>query len=128
MMNTAILLLQISAKGKEVGNLDPLGIGMAFIGMGVVFLSLLMLYLMFLNITKILFAKERRKHPQGQTKKVEPMTEEVNAAIALALHLHLAEKHDQENLVLTINRAAKMYSPWSSKIYGLRQYPVKSKG
>lgn len=49
--------------------------------------------------------------------------DEINATIALAIHLHFSEKHDRESAVLTINRVAKLYSPWSSKIYGLRKSP-----
>jgi hypothetical protein len=48
---------------------------------------------------------------------------EVFVAIAMALHLLESELHDAENTILTINRAAKLYSPWSSKIYGLRRCP-----
>ncbi|MDE6651203.1 MAG: OadG family protein, partial [Paramuribaculum sp.] len=44
------------------------------------------------------------------------------AAIVMALHEHL-DAHDQENTILTINKVKKAYSPWSSKIYGLREVP-----
>ena len=44
------------------------------------------------------------------------------AAIVMALHEHL-NAHDQENTILTINKVKKAYSPWSSKIYGLRELP-----
>ena len=47
---------------------------------------------------------------------------EVNAAIAMALHLYYSEMHDKEDTVLTINQTSRTYSPWSSKIYGLRQF------
>lgn len=45
-------------------------------------------------------------------------TGEVAAAISMGIHLYLSEQHDNENAVLTIKQARKMYSPWSSKIYG----------
>ena len=48
---------------------------------------------------------------------------EVNAAIAMALYLYSGEIHDQENPVLTMVRVSRTYSPWSSKIYGLRKLP-----
>ena len=44
------------------------------------------------------------------------------AAIVMALHEHL-DAHDQENTVLTINKVKRAYSPWSSKIYSLRELP-----
>ena len=41
----------------------------------------------------------------------------------MAIHLYYSEMHDKENTVLTIDKVSKTYSPWSSKIYGLRQHP-----
>jgi Na+-transporting methylmalonyl-CoA/oxaloacetate decarboxylase gamma subunit len=49
--------------------------------------------------------------------------DEVHAVIALALHFYENDLHDTQNAVLTINRVAKFYSPWSSKIYGLSKNP-----
>jgi hypothetical protein len=49
--------------------------------------------------------------------------EEIAVAMATAIHLFTQEVHDDENYVLTIKRIEKPYSPWSSKIYGLRVWP-----
>ncbi|MBN1632938.1 MAG: hypothetical protein JW917_02085 [Ignavibacteria bacterium] len=49
--------------------------------------------------------------------------DEIAVAIATAIHLFTQEVHDDEKYVLTINRIQKPYSPWSSKIYGLRVWP-----
>ena len=48
---------------------------------------------------------------------------EINAVIAAAINLYVQEYHDFENMALTIKRIDKYYSPWSSKIYGLRKWP-----
>jgi hypothetical protein len=48
---------------------------------------------------------------------------EIYAAIAMALHEISNDAHDNESMVLTIARAHNAYSPWSSKIYGLREMP-----
>jgi hypothetical protein len=53
------------------------------------------------------------------------MSGEVNAAIAMTIHLYLSEMHDYENTVLTIQKVSRNYSPWSSKIYTLRKTPNK---
>ena len=45
------------------------------------------------------------------------------AAIAAAIYLYFQEQHDFEKFALTIKRIDKIYSPWSSKIYGLRKSP-----
>jgi len=48
---------------------------------------------------------------------------EIAAAIGVALSLYIQNVHDYENMILTINKVVRPYSPWSSKIYGLSQNP-----
>lgn len=48
-------------------------------------------------------------------------TEEI-AAIAAVIHLYKSELHDEENTILTINKVARAYSPWSAKHQFLNQY------
>ena len=106
--------------------LDPLGIGMTVIGYVVVFVALLLLYLLFFNLTKVLQINVKRLlRREGKVIEVKEdlsISGEVNAAIAMALHLYYSEMHDKEDTVLTINQTSRTYSPWSSKIYGLRQF------
>ena len=45
---------------------------------------------------------------------------EVNAAIAMALYSYFNELHDVESGVITIRRVSKNYSPWSSKLYNMK--------
>jgi hypothetical protein len=54
---------------------------------------------------------------------IHEITGELNAAIAMTLYLYASELHDAENMVLTINKVSRTYSPWSSKIYTLRKTP-----
>jgi len=107
--------------------IDPFGIGMTVIGYSVVFIALLLLYIIFYNLSKALTLNVRRiLRKEGKTEeasKVEEISGEVNAAIAYAIYLYYNELHDKENPIITINRVSKAYTPWSSKIYGLRQYP-----
>lgn len=107
--------------------IDPWGIGMTVIGYVVVFIALLFLYIIFANLSKLLNINvkqllRREGKPEVTNEKLE-ISGEVNAAIAMAIHLYYSEIHDKENTVLTIDKVSKTYSPWSSKIYGLRQYP-----
>ena len=53
----------------------------------------------------------------------QELNEEVVAAIGLAINLYLKDIHDYEQAVLTIHKVMRPYSPWSSKIYGLRRTP-----
>jgi glutaconyl-CoA/methylmalonyl-CoA decarboxylase subunit delta len=118
---------------------DPYGALMALLGMGIVFSILLLLYVVFTNTPKIytfdfkgwwsgLFSRKIPVPDEVQLKiaadtKVSDMSGEVNAAIAAAIHLYRSEMHDYENTVLTISKVSRVYSPWSSKIYGLRSAP-----
>ena len=54
---------------------------------------------------------------------------ETYAAISMAIHLFMVENeaHDFEDTVLTINKVSRTYSPWSSKIYTLRETPQLKK-
>ncbi|NWG28267.1 MAG: OadG family protein [Ignavibacteriaceae bacterium] len=119
--------LSKTGKSEFFKQVDPYGLGMTVIGYVIVFIALLLLYLVFYNISKVLTLKLRRLlRREGiidKEKKDISIPGEVNAAIAMALHLYFQEVHDEETAILTINRASKIYSPWSSKIYGLRQHP-----
>lgn len=126
---TQVDSVKLAAKKTQeaVQALDPLGVGMALIGMGIVFLSLLLLYQVFLYITKLLnYQMKRGLVKKGESKeeaaKHLDVSGDVHAAIAMALHLYLSEIHDFENTVLTMSKVSRTYSPWSSKIYGLRNF------
>lgn len=58
-------------------------------------------------------------------KNVPEVSDEVAAAISLALHLYVQDVHDYERTIITIQKVMRPYSPWSSKIYGLRQTPIR---
>jgi Na+-transporting methylmalonyl-CoA/oxaloacetate decarboxylase gamma subunit len=101
----------------------------SFVGYVVVFASLLLLYTIFANMQKILTFKQRKKlkeqgHRAADAEELS-LSGEVSAAISMAIHLHYAEVHDFEHTVLTIKKVQRTYSPWSSKLYGLRQIPRK---
>ena len=104
------------------------GITIVLVGILVVFASLALLVVVFIQVPKILYYNTRKKLKQ-QTHKGKVTDDElhiageVNAAISMALHLFFDEMHDEESNVITIKRVRKVYSPWSSKIYGLRIWP-----
>ncbi len=109
---------------------DENGFGMTIMAMAIVFTALLLLCLCFYAIGKIGSAVSRmnkmRAHGVSKEEAREHITEhdsgEIIAAIAMALNEHL-NAHDSENTILTINKVKRAYSPWSSKIYGLREVP-----
>jgi Na+-transporting methylmalonyl-CoA/oxaloacetate decarboxylase gamma subunit len=114
---------------------DPYGFWMALLGLGIVFLILLLLFAVFSYTPQIFtfdysswikgMVSPRRKAtilPEKRPGDISAtdLSGEVNAAIAAAIHLYRSEMHDYENTVLTISKVSRTYSPWSSKIYGLR--------
>ena len=106
---------------------DPGGIGMTMIAMSVVFLGLALLYIFF-KILGFVMTKDARKAVKLK-EATSPgalqggLSGEVNAAIVMALYLYGNELHDQEDPVITMTKVSRTYSPWSSKIYGLRKSP-----
>jgi Na+-transporting methylmalonyl-CoA/oxaloacetate decarboxylase gamma subunit len=119
--------LNQASKSEYFKQVDPFGLGMTVIGYAIVFIALLLLYIVFFNLTKLIQVNLRRvlrrEGAIDKEKKDISIPGEVNAAIAMALHFYFQELHDEESAILTINRASKIYSPWSSKIYGMRQHP-----
>lgn len=111
-------------------NNDGDGIGMTLTAMGVVFLGLIALYLLFKLIgnTAISLSHKRAMKASGVTKEeakgIAEQSGEIYAAIAMAIY-EATELHDDENTILTIKNTVRHYSPWSSKIYTLRELPKK---
>lgn len=118
-----------ASSGEKFVAIDPYGIGMTVIAMFVVFSALALLYIVYKNIGRFFVRKaaaaKKDQAPviSGKRVKDEETSGEVNAAIAMALHLYQSELHDEENTVLTIRKVSRNYSPWSSKIYTLRKSP-----
>lgn len=117
-----------SAAAEEFGKMDPTGIAMAVIAMSIVFSSLILLYITFKYLAKLYnidFKKLlKKRHPEDEVFKApDEIPEETIAAISLALYLYQMELQGLEDAVMTFKNAAKTYSPWSSKIYGLRRSP-----
>ena len=113
---------------------DSAGLGMTITAMTVVFTGLILLYLCFRIIGKVAVKLRKRNAMKAQnvTDKQEAKERglgeapgEVIAAISMALHEAQGADHDVEETILTISRVKRSYSPWSSKIYTLRETPHK---
>jgi len=104
-----------------------LGLLIVVLGLGVVFLSLIVLFFcmkLFVRVLNPTAKAASHKHGAmeiaGRTGD-EPMTGEIIAAICLAIRRSRDEFHDLEQTIITLNRITKPYSPWSSKIHGIRR-------
>lgn len=98
-------------------------------GIGTVFLLLIVLIGVIGLQTKIINALTGRGKtvsdniPAVATTDAHPTPHE-QAAIAMAMHLYF-NAHDEEPHVITIEEVERRYSPWSSKIYSMRNTPTK---
>ena len=126
--------LEGNAKMEKFQEHDSAGIGMAITAMSVVFFGLILLYICFRGIGKLAIMLRRRNameakdikcEEEAKEKKLGEAPGEVIAAISMAMHEMQNDVHDVEDTVLTITRVKRTYSPWSSKIYTLRELPKK---
>ncbi|MDE6555367.1 MAG: OadG family protein [Duncaniella sp.] len=118
-------------KIENFAEVDASGGAMAIMAMAIVFSALLLLAVCFKIISMIGASSSRRRKARAladseidQAATSSHDSGEEIAAIVMALHEHL-DAHDRENTVLTINKVRRAYSPWSSKIYSLRQLPER---
>ena len=125
------VIVDTNSKVDMFAQQDKDGFAMTIMAMCIVFTALLVLCLSFLAISRI-GARVLRSNkiksagmtPRELTREEHPEHDsgEEIAAITMALHEHL-NAHDAENTILTINKVKRAYSPWSSKIYSLRELP-----
>ena len=127
-------MIDKAAKPDRMKAIDPYGWILALTAMSVVFLALILLYFIFKGIgnANIRAGKKRSAASAGTDVKASAYGEvpgEVYAAIATAMHLYQQddEGHDEESFVVTLHHTDRTYSPWSSKIYTLRQTPTVNK-
>lgn len=101
------------------------GIVVSIVGYLIVFVALVVLYFFFDNLSKLINKRIKIKlRRQGKLKPTDNTTDfsvqgEVTAAIGMALYM-VTQLHDEESNIITIKKVSRTYSPWSSKIYGLR--------
>jgi Na+-transporting methylmalonyl-CoA/oxaloacetate decarboxylase gamma subunit len=110
---------------------DSSGVVMAIIAMSVVFGALVLIFLVLKAFGMLMIWFHGRKDKPVEVaappkkKTASTQLEEEMAAIALAIKMYQEDLHIRESTVITINRASRVYSPWSSKIHGITPMPEK---
>lgn len=109
---------------------DPVGASMTITAMLIVFSALVMLYLVFKLVGKVAVSISHGNRNKATVVKESKsgstdISGEVLTAIFMALHEEQDLEHDIESTFLTFNKVNNSYSPWNSKIYGLRELPKK---
>lgn len=134
--------LAASAKGADtILDKDPVGIYVTIVSVVTVLSALIVLFLLIQLFAKVMVKSAQKKAAKSKTRGIlvddmkvsvpagcdSVVNGEIIAAIALAVKLNKAEMHDRESDVITINKVARVYSPWSSKIHGLTPLPEKGR-
>lgn len=129
--SSANKIVDTNGKVERFAEEDAHGFGLTIMAMCIVFSALLLLSLSFYAINRIGARASSRNKMRSQGVDIKTVAKEERpdhdsgeeiAAIVMALNEHL-NAHDLESTILTINKVRKSYSPWSSKIYGLREIP-----
>ena len=123
-------VVEFESKAELFRQHDPKGFIMSITAMSVVFLALILLYLVFKQVGKSHVKRAKNKAAASAAVAAtgssgDAPNGEIIAAIAIALKKYEEDLHDIDSTVLTINRVAKAYSPWSSKIYSMVQAPER---
>lgn len=106
--------------------IDTNALIITIVGYFIVFVALVTLYSVFFYIPKLMGLKFKKRKTstaddgKAPVNKEVELTGDVSAAISMALYLHFNQYHDEENTSMTIRRESRLYSPWSSKIYQVR--------
>lgn len=128
--------IEFESRAEIFRERDPYGIVMVITAMSVVFIALILLYQVFKRVGKYMVGSSNKKDKKQEIADAaargtvivdedEEVPGEVIAAIALALKNYEMELLSLESTIITINRVARNYSPWSSKIYGVNNQPNK---
>ncbi|MDP4205202.1 MAG: OadG family transporter subunit [Bacteroidota bacterium] len=117
---------QASSK-QQFGKLDAKGFGNSLIIVVLIFVALIILSIFYKKIAKALGFKVNESEDEAPETAVpaeeDEISGEVKAAITMALYLYKNQLKENEKTKLTIQHVSRTYSPWSSKIYGLRKSP-----
>lgn len=118
-------------RNQKIKEADSSGIGITLMSMAIVILSLIILSLLFMAFGKISQRMQTKKRLKDygiahDDDNHEASSGEACAAIAAALYQYFNDRHDVEDTVLTMRKLKRAYSPWSSKLYGLRQVPERN--
>ncbi len=116
------MLTIINAITFDLSTLDANAMTIFAIGFGVVIIALVCIYLFFQNLPKLLNIKiggkkESTAQVAEQPKSNETKSnDEVYAAIAMAMHLHFEDMHDEESLILTMDINERLNTQWNTNV------------
>ncbi|MCU0407540.1 MAG: hypothetical protein MUD02_01195 [Bacteroidales bacterium] len=111
--------------GADFSAIDSTAIVIVIVGLAIVFSALILIYFFFKVAVPAFFRtfeklKSFRRASGILPVKSNEIQADVTAAIALTIYMQFSETHDEESNVITIKRVSRIYSPWSSKLYSMK--------
>jgi Na+-transporting methylmalonyl-CoA/oxaloacetate decarboxylase gamma subunit len=104
----------------NISNISGDSLILTVLGYTIVFMSLLFLFITFMNLAKLInYSIKRKLKSSGKLSEeeyIESISGEVVAAISTALMLHFREVHDFESTVITIKKVQKPYEETSTML------------
>lgn len=122
---------RVAKQAEKIKHSDPVGVGLSATAVAVVFLALVCIFLLISGDGKLIMSiEERRKKKANQPKEraIKPVSngssseDEILAAIGTAIFLYNDELHDEEETVITIQKAEREWTPWNAKYYNMNHY------
>jgi hypothetical protein len=118
-MKTANIIIQFGTSMT-----DSLSVQQHVLLWGSIILFILLFIFFLVRTNRLVNKKKQSSDYLAQNKKTGRfVTDEEAAAIALAINMYRRDLHDLESFTITLKKVSRIYSPWSSKIYTLRQNP-----
>lgn len=117
----------VPKQSERIQESDPVGIGLTFVAVSVVFLALLCISLILKGYGKLILKTQDRKAKKNAPTDAPVPTPsetsgEIYAAIAAAIYMYDEELHDDENTVITIEKVERAWTPWNAKYYNMNHY------
>ncbi len=110
-MSAAILLQAVISAAPDQHLID-IGIRLALIGMGTVFIGLVILSFSLPLIKRIAEGKKTKKVSENTDSMPEDITTDEIIAITTAIHAHFMKINQMEDMKLTWEMYERPYSPW----------------
>jgi hypothetical protein len=104
---------------------DSTALVIVVVGLAIVFSALALIYFFFKVAVPAFFRTFARLKSFRLASGILPVKSneipaDVTAAVALTIYMQFSETHDEESNVITIKRVSRIYSPWSSKLYSMK--------
>ena len=121
----------VPKQAERIKASDPVGVGLTVVAVVVVFTALICVACIISLFGRGVARSEKRKAAKAAAANGSSPAQavaqtsaegDVYAAIAAAIHLYNEELHDEEDTIITIQKAERAWTPWNAKFYNMNHY------